>query len=290
MINEIFPGLQTYVLDAFVAAHRSKVTRKRMGSVIVARTHGNVWHLISDGCNGVDSGDPHVFEQEGVTLENVRHAEYNAISKLEPDQRDELHRFKDIVIIVMSSPCVGCAGEIIRELPTNTSVLYVEAYRDQRGIELLNKRGYKTYDLTADDVSVLIDTTQDILFELRVAKYIGIVMRSELDCFYTAYRDTYLVTPVEQQYPLNWVRFKREFDNCIYFTTNGTILSTDNLRSLRYALLSLGSLYGACVYNNTELDPHTRDVVFDLQVTNPLGKTITLSVVLYGNRVILEYV
>ena len=139
-------------------------------------------------------------------------------------------------------------------------------------------------------MSALIDTTQDILFELRVAKYIGIVMRSELESFYAANRATYIATGGEAKYPINWVRFKREFDNCIYFTVTGTPLSVDNRRSMRYALLSLGSLYNANVYNNTVLDPLVRDKIFDLTITGPTGKSITISVSMLGNHVDLEYV
>lgn len=142
---EAHPELLTYLTDMYAAAQRSKVTKKKMGSIIVGNIGGKVWQILSDGCNGVPSGHDHVFENNGKTLPTVIHAEDNALRKIEQlisfgavklKGSDDKPMYKKIVLFVMSSPCMGCAKRIV-ESGFITDVIYVDDYRDQTSIKYL---------------------------------------------------------------------------------------------------------------------------------------------------------
>lgn len=142
---EAHPELLTYLTDMYAAAQRSKVTKKKMGSIIVGNIGGKVWQILSDGCNGVPSGHDHVFENNGKTLPTVIHAEDNALRKIEQlisfgavklKSSDDKPMYKKIVLFVMSSPCMGCAKRIV-ESGFITDVIYVDDYRDQTSIKYL---------------------------------------------------------------------------------------------------------------------------------------------------------
>lgn len=169
--------LLTYLTDMYAAAQRSKVTKKKMGSIIVGNIEGKVWQILSDGCNGVASGQEHVFEQNGKTLPTVIHAEDNAIRKIEQLVKfgtlklvDNTGKslYKKIVLFVMSSPCTGCASRII-DCGFITDVVYVDDYRDQRGLDLLNYEGISTNKIGADVCTDLISAADKVKANLLVS-------------------------------------------------------------------------------------------------------------------------
>lgn len=171
------PELLTYLTDMYAAAQRSKVTKKKMGSIIVGNIGGKVWQILSDGCNGVASGHDHVFEHDGKTLPTVIHAEDNAIRKIEQlisygavslkDANDK-PMYKKIVLFVMSSPCMGCAKRIL-ESGFITDVIYVDAYRDQSSIEFLASQGISVQKVDAPTCLTLMDAADAVKSSLLIS-------------------------------------------------------------------------------------------------------------------------
>lgn len=134
-IVEEHPCLQTFLMQTMLVARLSKVTRKQIGAMIVAQVTDTRWEVLSQACNGVASGEPHVFELNGITLSNVIHAEENAINKVDWDNVS----YKRIALLVTSSPCGGCAEKIL-QYPKITDVVYIDAYRDQDSILYLKEK------------------------------------------------------------------------------------------------------------------------------------------------------
>lgn len=250
-----FQGIETYVINAFVAAQRSRVTRKRMGSLLVGRVRdSNVWNSIADGCNGVAPKQPHEFEQDGVTLPSVLHAEQNVMLKLglmESRTSIDYDIYDMLVLIVMSAPCPMCAEEIITQFthvhrdllnaddehPETImldAVVYVDSYRDSRGLLRLGEVGIECVQVTECDLDMMIQATRNVEFELRVARFINrnlqqnlmsLSMRSaaeDKEEYFLFARDFMIQTSVE------------------FNTIIGKINSIDWVRSIRYSLLTVG--------------------------------------------------
>ena len=112
---------------------QSHSNRSKVGCIIVCS--GNI---ISFGYNGTPSGFSNVCEdEEGNTLEEVLHAESNAISKaaLRGDS------VKGAILYTTMSPCVECAKLIIQcKIDT---VVYQDTYRDISGLALLERANIK---------------------------------------------------------------------------------------------------------------------------------------------------
>lgn len=250
-----FQGIETYVINAFVAAQRSRVTRKRMGSLLVGRLRDSrVWNSIADGCNGVASNQPHDFELEGVTLPTVLHAEQNVMLKLglaEARTSIDYDIYDMLVLIVMSAPCPMCAEEIITQFTyTHTdlldddhnhpetimldAVLYVDSYRDGRGLLRLGEVGIECVQVAEYDLDVMLQATRNVEFELRLARFINRNLQQNLMSLSrkSAAED-------KEEYYLFARDFMRqtteEFNQII-----GNIQGIDWLRSMRYALLTVG--------------------------------------------------
>lgn len=238
-------GLSTYILDAYVAAQRSHVTRKKMGSVMVGRrADTNVWHIIADGCNGVNPGSDHDFERDGVTLPTVIHSEKNVITKIHSisegiDTQAFVQQFDLFVLIVMSSPCASCANSIISSFgPEGSSalkldvVVYLESYRDQTGVQHLLNAGIKCHKITTEEIEHLVHVNQNVTFELQVAALIGNKLLESI-CSLT------ISTRME-----NEAEFERNLiDFAAYMNDEFMVLRAeglDRLRSVRYGLLSVG--------------------------------------------------
>ncbi|MGL5013301.1 MAG: hypothetical protein ACRC6V_03300 [Bacteroidales bacterium] len=143
-IVEEHPCLQTFLMQTMLVARLSKVTRKKIGAMIVAQVTDTRWEVLSQACNGVASGEPHVFELNGSTLSNVIHAEENAINKVDWNNI----RYKRIALLVTASPCSGCATKILR-YPKITDVVYIDAYRDQDSVLYLKEK-IQVHTLTPD--------------------------------------------------------------------------------------------------------------------------------------------
>jgi dCMP deaminase len=106
----------------------SYATRNKVGSVITK--DGNI---ISFGWNGTPNGFDNSCEIDGVTKDEVIHAEMNAISKLAKTSGDG----ENSTMYVTLSPCSFCARLIIQT--GITRVVYRDAYRDSIGLDLLRK-------------------------------------------------------------------------------------------------------------------------------------------------------
>lgn len=170
MLNKTdFDKVMGYVPDVYAAALRSKVTKKQMGAVIVGKAQNGVWHLLAEGCNGAPTGEDHVFEEQGKTLEHIIHAEVNALNKLAalglPDLKE---RFEKIVLIITSAPCGGCCKHIV-EHSFITDVLWAEQNKDDAsplknvGMRLLEHKGVTGRKLRTLDLFVTKKAATNIL-------------------------------------------------------------------------------------------------------------------------------
>ena len=138
MIKEKYLG--TYMKTARLFAEHSSAVRKQVGAVIVKDDR-----IISIGYNGMPSGWDNDCENyfgldlKGnptlVTKPEVLHAESNAIAKLakSTESGDGASMF------ITCSPCIDCAKMIYQS--GIKEVFYGEEYRNNDGIEFLNKCG-----------------------------------------------------------------------------------------------------------------------------------------------------
>ena len=145
MIKEKYLG--AYMKTARVFAELSTAKRKKVGAVVVKDNR-----IISIGYNGMPSGwtndcedlvvyrkeiEPNVFNNEYThdwkTKPEVLHAESNAIAKLarSTESGDGASMF------ITCSPCLDCAKMIYQS--GIKEVFYGEAYRNNDGIDFLNK-------------------------------------------------------------------------------------------------------------------------------------------------------
>lgn len=122
---------------AIIASSNSHCKRKKVGAVISKERR-----IISTGWNGTPSGQANCCEKETrkipmVSKDTVIHAEANAILWA---AREGL-KLKDTTLYVTMSPCIECAKMIIQA--GIKEVVYKEAYRCTRSIELLESSGIK---------------------------------------------------------------------------------------------------------------------------------------------------
>ena len=146
MIKEKYLG--TYMKTARLFAEHSSAVRKKVGAVIVKDDR-----IISIGYNGMPAGwdntceelKPQSFPHEPalVTKPEVLHAESNAIAKLarSSESGDGASMF------ITCSPCIDCAKMIYQS--GIKEVFYAEEYRNNDGIEFLNKCGISVKLLSA---------------------------------------------------------------------------------------------------------------------------------------------
>jgi dCMP deaminase len=146
MIKEKYLG--TYMKTARLFAEHSSAVRKQVGAVIVKDDR-----IISIGYNGMPSGwdniceyvadvhpsDPRYdynnFSKELKTRPEVIHAESNAIAKLAKSTESG----NGASMFITCAPCVECAKMIYQS--GIKEVFYGEEYRNNDGIEFLNKCG-----------------------------------------------------------------------------------------------------------------------------------------------------
>jgi deoxycytidylate deaminase len=287
-----FPTLKTYVLDMFVAAQRSKVTRKKMGSIILQHTTGQVWQILSDGCNGVASGSDHVFEVDGITLPEVIHSEINAIKKANfsniphrSHRNKSVEKFGRCVMLVMSTPCINCSQAIIKTGKID-HVIFVDSYRVQAGLELLDEAGITWEQVSAMRISELLETQDQIKFELMVSRFqqnfllriqnfitaahVAMLDEKDLNELNLFVRGATLYNPEE-----DFGEFCDEMNPAYY--------GASRYRSLRYGMISVAELlkeraktYGtmkdaAFEINNKSIGedpPAVLDVVFKMRLVN----------------------
>lgn len=122
-----------HMLTAFLWSSRSVCRRKdrKCGAVV---TSSDLRRIISIGYNGPAKGLP---DEECTGLEgNCRclHAEDNAVSSMRSNEYGA-------VLFTTMMPCVMCAQRIVQA--DIDRVYYVESYRSDEGIKILEKCGTK---------------------------------------------------------------------------------------------------------------------------------------------------
>ncbi len=105
--------------------------RKKVGAIIVKDRM-----IISDGYNGTPSGFENCCEDnEGLTKWYVLHAEANAILKVARSTQS----CEGATLYITMSPCKDCS-KLIHQAGI-TRVVYMEGYKDNSGIDFLEKAG-----------------------------------------------------------------------------------------------------------------------------------------------------
>ncbi|HET8809487.1 MAG TPA: dCMP deaminase family protein [Flavobacteriaceae bacterium] len=113
--------------------------RKQVGALIVKDRM-----IISDGYNGTPTGFENPCEdEEGYTKWYVLHAEANAILKVAGSTQS----CKGATLYITMSPCKECS-KLIHQAGI-TRMVYQKAYKDNSGIEFLEKAGVELVHLTA---------------------------------------------------------------------------------------------------------------------------------------------
>ena len=115
--------------------------RKQVGAIIVKDRM-----IISDGFNGTPSGFENCCEdEEGTTKWYVLHAEANAILKVAKSTQS----CDNATLYITMSPCRDCS-KLIHQAGI-VRVVYKEAYKDNSGLEFLEKAGIEL--VLIDDLS-----------------------------------------------------------------------------------------------------------------------------------------
>lgn len=128
---------QIYGQVALTIGSVSQCQRLKVGALILDVDNG-VPCIVSDGVNGLRSGEGNCCEDnDGRTLDSVRHAEDAAISKLYA--KAGLDSVKGKMMVVSDSPCPDCAKKIVDSGITH--VYYVRDYRKTEGLDILRSAG-----------------------------------------------------------------------------------------------------------------------------------------------------
>ncbi len=119
-------------------AKLSHCHRRQVGALIVKDRM-----IISDGYNGTPSGFENPCEdQEGQTKWYVLHAEANAILKTAASTQS----CEGATLYITMSPCKDCSKLIYQS--GIKRVVYLEAYKDDSGLQFLERAGLKIQQLT----------------------------------------------------------------------------------------------------------------------------------------------
>lgn len=135
--------IDAYMKTAEVFAELSSARRLHVGAIVVKDDR-----IISIGYNGMPSGWDNNCEDEipDITGDNefvlrtkpeVLHAETNAIAKLAKSTESG----DDATLFVTHAPCLDCA-KLVYQTGIN-SVYYRNSYRNQEGLNFLEKAGVK---------------------------------------------------------------------------------------------------------------------------------------------------
>ncbi|MGQ2983002.1 deoxycytidylate deaminase [Flavobacterium sp.] len=112
--------------------------RRKVGAIIVKDRM-----IISDGYNGTPSGFENCCEDDaGLTKWYVLHAEANAILKVARSTQS----CEGATLYITMSPCKDCS-KLIHQSGIKR-VVYKEAYKDNSGIEFLEKAGVEVAHLS----------------------------------------------------------------------------------------------------------------------------------------------
>ena len=119
-------------------AKLSHCSRKQVGALIVKDRM-----IISDGYNGTPTGFENTCEDEhGQTKWYVLHAEANAILKVAGSTQSA----RGATLYITMSPCKECSKLIYQS--GITKVVYLDAYKDQTGLDFLEKAGVELLHLS----------------------------------------------------------------------------------------------------------------------------------------------
>ncbi len=130
---------RAYMRMALEWAKLSHCTRKQVGALIVKEGM-----IISDGYNGTPTGFPNDCEDEnGTTLWYVLHAEANAIMKVARSTNNA----RSATLYLTHSPCKECSKLVLQA--GIKRLVYLEAYKDPSGLELLTTGGVVVHQLQA---------------------------------------------------------------------------------------------------------------------------------------------
>ena len=133
--------LDAYMKTAETFSECSTAKRLHVGAIVVKDDR-----IISIGYNGMPSGWDNDCEDikinndgqyELKTKPEVLHAETNAIAKLAKSNESGL----GATMFITHSPCMDCA-KLVYQSGINT-VYYRNSYRDENGIQFLEKAGVK---------------------------------------------------------------------------------------------------------------------------------------------------
>ncbi|MBL0129616.1 MAG: dCMP deaminase family protein [Flavobacteriales bacterium] len=120
-----------YMRMAVEWARLSHCTRKKVGALIVKEGM-----IISDGYNGTPTGFPNDCEDDGgITHWYVLHAEANAIMKVARSTNNA----RGATLYLTHSPCRECSKLILQA--GIKRLVYLDAYKDPSGLELLQNGG-----------------------------------------------------------------------------------------------------------------------------------------------------
>jgi len=119
----------------------SHCKRRQVGALIVRDRM-----IISDGYNGTPSGFENFCEdEEGYTKWYVLHAEANAILKVAGSTQS----CRGATLYITMSPCKECS-KLIHQSGINR-VVYLQAYKDDSGLQFLEKAGVTIEQIQAFD-------------------------------------------------------------------------------------------------------------------------------------------
>ena len=128
MTSRIDQFERMYMNIAHEVSTLSRCNRKKVGAIIVK--DGNI---VAFGYNGTPRGFCNECEENDITLDEVIHAEMNAILKAGKDAQGA-------TMYVTMSPCVQCA-KIVKQSGLKC-VVFEELYRDTTSLQKL-KINYK---------------------------------------------------------------------------------------------------------------------------------------------------
>ncbi|WP_372473854.1 cytidine/deoxycytidylate deaminase family protein [Capnocytophaga sp. ARDL2] len=132
---------KAYLRIALEWAKLSYCTRRKVGAIIVK--NGTI---ISDGYNGTPSGFENCCEDDnGVTKWYVLHAEANAILKVSKSTQSCM----DATLYITTSPCKDCSKLILQA--GIVRVVYMDNYKDNAGIDFLQKAGVEVMQISQLD-------------------------------------------------------------------------------------------------------------------------------------------
>ena len=129
---------QAYLKIAREWSKLSYCQRKQVGAIIVKDRM-----IISDGYNGTPSGFENCCEdKQGKTQWYVLHAEANAILKVAKSTQT----CDGATLYITMSPCKDCS-KLIHQAGIKR-VVFIEAYKDDEGIQFLNRAGVEVEQIS----------------------------------------------------------------------------------------------------------------------------------------------